>query len=246
MIKTKTNTMKKLPQLTIFFPCYNDAGTIGKMVKEALRIGKTITDDLEIIVVDDGSKDESPKILKELSSSIPELRVIYHKKNSGYGSALRDGFYSATKNFIFYTDGDAQYSVEELALLVEKMQDGVDLVNGYKLNRSDAWYRKLIGKLYSYGMGFLFGINVIDIDCDFRLFRRELLKDIRLESDSGAICVEMLFKFQKKGAVFTQVGVHHYPREYGRSQFFSFKHISKAVLGLIKLWWNLMVNKKWN
>jgi glycosyltransferase involved in cell wall biosynthesis len=236
--------MKNLPGLSVFFPCYNDAGTIKGLVEQALQTGKTITEDLEVIVVDDGSKDKSPEILAALSRIIPELRVFYHSENRGYGAALRSGFSHAGKDYIFYTDGDGQYDVRELPLLVESMGQGVDLVNGYKLNRSDPWYRNLVGGAYRGLMRWMFGIGVRDIDCDFRLFKRGLLEGIELCSDSGAICVEMLSKFQQRGVVFAEVGIHHYARQYGSSQFFTFRHVSRSILGLIRLWWRLKILKK--
>lgn len=231
--------MKKIPQLTIFFPCYNDAGSIRNLVEQAFEIGKNITDELEIVVVDDGSRDGSQKILAELVGLIPVLRVCFHSKNTGYGGALREGFSLARNDFIFYTDGDAQYDLRELSFLVEEMKDGVDLVNGYKLSRADRWYRRFLGDLYRKVIGFLFGIKLKDINCAFKLFRRQLLKEVNLESCSGAICIEMLAKFQRKGAVFREVAVHHYPRRYGRSQFFSFRHISYTIVEIFVLWWKL-------
>jgi glycosyltransferase involved in cell wall biosynthesis len=225
--------MKALPNLSIFFPCYNDAGTIKGMVEQASETGKALTDDLELIVVDDGSRDESPEILAELVGSIPELKVVRHPANRGYGGALKSGFSNVSKDFIFYTDGDGQYDIKELPLLAGLMEDGIDLVNGYKLNRSDAWYRKVIGAAYRYFMRLLFGIRIRDIDCDFRLFRRRLLEGVEFHSDAGSICVEMLSEFQRKGAVFVEVGVHHYPRRYGQSQFFTFRHVSLSILALV-------------
>ncbi len=236
--------MKSLPNLSVLFPCYNDAGTIKGLVEQSLQTGKAITEDLEVIVVDDGSKDSSPRILSELSRSIPELRVFYHAENRGYGAALRSGFRHASKDYIFYTDGDGQYDVRELPLLVESMGEGVDIVNGYKLNRSDPCYRSFIGGAYRGLMRWMFGIEIRDIDCDFRLFKRGLLDGIELRSDSGAICVEMLSKFQQRGVVFVEVMVHHYPRQYGSSQFFTFRHVSRSILGLIRLWWRLKILKK--
>ncbi len=236
--------MERLSSLTIFFPCFNDAGTIRELVEQAREVGEEITDDLEIIVVDDGSRDESPNILAELPSTVPELRVITHPENRGYGGALRSGFLNARKQFIFYTDGDGQYDVREIPLLVEKMKEDVELVNGYKIIRQDSWYRRLLGNAYSMSMRILFSIKIHDIDCDFRLFRKKLVEGIELKSDSGSICVEMLSKFQRRGGRFAEVGIHHYPRRYGKSQFFTFRNVSLSIIGLIVLFFRMRILRK--
>jgi len=129
--------MHRLPSLSIFFPCYNDAGTIPTMVIRAAQTAREITDDFEIIVLDDGSQDDSVQVLRELERTIPHLRVIRHDRPSGYGGNVRAGIAACTKEWIFYTDGDAQYDARELKLLVEALRPGVDVVNGWKLKRHD-------------------------------------------------------------------------------------------------------------
>ena len=226
----------KLGGLTIFFPCYNDRGTIATMVVEAMYIGKKVSDDLEVIVIDDHSKDGSQLILEELKKIYPSLKVIYHKKNLGYGAALRDGFYNASKDFIFYTDGDGQYDVKELEKLVSKMTDGVDIVNGYKIKRSDPFHRKLIGRSYHIANKIMLDLKIRDVDCDFRLIRKKVFDKVKLVANGGEICVELVKKSQDAGFKFSEVPVHHYHRVSGTSQFFNFQRVTKAIHRILRMW----------
>lgn len=235
--------MKNL-SISCFFPCYNDAGTIAGMVVLMDKTMREITDDYEIIVIDDGSTDNSRVVLKELEQKYDKLRLVFHEKNRGYGGALRSGFYSATKEFIFYTDGDFQYDVTEIKKLIPKMKDGVDVVNGYKVMRSDPLHRIIIGYIYQGLMRFVFGFKIRDVDCDFRLMRRSLFNKLKLKHNSGVICVEMVKKIQDMGCTFAEVPVNHYHRVYGRSQFFNFSRIFRVARDLSKLWWELMVTDK--
>ena len=194
------------PSISVFFPAYNDAGTIAGMVIGAMRTLASISDDYEVIVVDDGSCDATPEILEELLRLYPErLRAERHLRNRGYGGALRTGIASSTKDWIFYTDGDAQYDVREVTLLVGKISDSVDVINGYKISRSDPFYRKLIGWAYNLAVHSAFRLRIRDVDCDFRLMRRELLQRLDLHSLSGTICVEMIKKLEDAGAQFVDV-----------------------------------------
>jgi glycosyltransferase involved in cell wall biosynthesis len=123
--------------ISVFFPCYNDSRTIGDLVEEASRQLQHLTDDYEIIVVNDGSADNSAEVLRALESRVPHLKVVTHPQNRGYGAALRSGFAAATKEVVFYTDGDAQYDVRELPVLLMLLTDDTDFVNGIKMTRQD-------------------------------------------------------------------------------------------------------------
>src|SRR5262245_29064472 len=228
------------PGISAFFPAYNDAGTIASMVILVDMTLRRLSDDYEIIVVNDGSKDHTADILTELERSYPRLRVIHHPSNRGYGGALQTGLASASKELIFYTDGDAQYDVRELEALVPLMTDNVDVVNGYKISRSDPLHRIIIGNIYCWLVRFAFGIHIRDVDCDFRLIRRDSYNDVNLGSSSGTICVEMIKSFQLAGMRFAEVPVHHYHRAYGKSQFFNFKRLFKTLIDFSKLWWRLV------
>lgn len=227
--------------LSVFFPCYNDKGTIASMVFEAKKVAEKLTSDFEIIVIDDGSTDGSRELLLDLKKQVPELRLVFHEKNSGYGAALRSGFRAATKDLIFYTDGDAQYDVRELPLLFEKLVPDIDIVNGYKIKRSDPLHRIVVGYIYQYAMRWIFWLPIRDPDCDFRLIRRKVFDKVNLESSTGTITIEFVKKIQQAGFRFAEVGVHHYFRIYGRSQFFNFKRVFKTLWKLVFLWFELMI-----
>jgi glycosyltransferase involved in cell wall biosynthesis len=235
--------MSKMHSISVFFPAYNDAGTIASMVVLADRTLRKVTDDYEIIVVNDGSTDHTAQVLSELEGHYPRLRVVNHPTNLGYGSALRTGFASATKDLIFYTDGDAQYDVREMERLVPVMTDDVDIVNGYKISRSDPKHRILIGLIYCWIVKLAFGIRIKDVDCDFRLVRRSCYNRVRLFSTSGTICVEMIKSFQDAGLRFAEAPVHHYHRAYGKSQFFNFRRLFKTFVDLSRLWWRLVIQR---
>lgn len=231
------------PSLSIVFPCYNDAGTIASMVSAADEVAREATSDHEIIVVDDGSTDRSRDILRSLARHYDRLKLIFHERNTGYGGALRSGFAAASKDFVFYTDGDAQYDVFELLKLLPVVQDGVDVVNGYKIKRSDPWYRVVLGSTYRELMRLLFRFGVRDVDCDFRLMRRSALQSIDLKYNSGIICLELVKKLELAGYRFVDFPVHHYYRTYGRSQFFNVRRLARTAAGILQLWWDLMVRK---
>lgn len=223
------------------FPCYNDARTIGGLVDDVHVALTTLVPQVEVVVVNDGSSDGSREVLDELSAARPWLTVVHHERNGGYGKALISGFSTARNDWIFYTDGDGQYDAREAAVLVPLATDDVDIVQGYKIGRGDPWYRKVIGRAYHHVVRLLFGLDVRDTDCDFRLFRRHLFSDRPLESTSGVICVEMMFRFQRAGARFVEAPVHHYFREHGRSQFFRVPAIARSARQLVSLWWRVVV-----
>jgi glycosyltransferase involved in cell wall biosynthesis len=235
--------MATRPSISVFFPAYNDAGTIASLVVLADRTLRRLTDDYEIIVVNDGSTDHTAQVLSELENHYPRFRVVNHPTNLGYGSALRTGFASASKDLIFYTDGDAQYDVRELEKLVPLMTDDVDIVNGYKIQRSDPRHRIIIGQIYCSIVKLAFGIKIKDVDCDFRLVRRSCYNRVRLSSTSGTICVEMIKSFQDAGLRFAQSPVHHYHRAYGKSQFFNFRRLFKTFMDLSRMWWRLVFQR---
>ena len=229
--------------LTAFFPAYNDAGTIPSMVIGAVLAARQVTDDFEVVVVNDGSRDATAEVLEELSQMCPALRVVEHAANRGYGAALRTGFASATKEFVFYTDGDAQYDPRELVDLWSHMTPEVDLVNGYKINRSDPLHRIVIGRLYHHTVKLLFGLRVRDVDCDFRLMRRSIFERVHLEKSSGVICLELMKKVQDARCRIVEAPVHHFHRAYGTSQFFNVRRIVRTLFDILKLWVELVWRK---
>lgn len=231
--------------LSVFFPAYNDASSLPGLIANTFATLASLTADFEVIVVNDGSADSTATVLAELQAQYgPQLRVITHKVNRGYGGALRTGFAAATKDLFFYTDGDGQYDVRQLPLLLAALKPNVGLVNGFKLERNDPWHRIFIGKVYNQFARLLFRIRLRDIDCDFRLIRRELLQSLELTSTSGTICVELVRKIELSGCDVAEVGVHHYPRLHGRSQFFRFRSLAKTLVQLLRLYLQLVILRR--
>jgi len=230
--------------LSVFFPAYNDARTIGKLVADALAVMPALADDYEIIVVNDGSTDETAAVLDELARDDAHVRVVHHERNLGYGAALRSGFSHARKELVFYTDGDGQYDVRELARLRPLLTSGVDVVNGFKIKRADNIRRKLIGGLYNRLARLLFRLPVRDVDCDFRLLRRSAVAGVTLTASSGAICVELVRKLHAAGCRFTEVPVSHYPRAHSRSQFFTPRRVARTAWDFWALWLRLVAMRR--
>ncbi len=227
--------------LSIFFPAYNDSGTIASLVITALRTARKLTPDHEVIVVNDGSQDNTAEILDELAGTYPEVRIVHHAQNRGYGGALRTGFASATRELVFYTDGDAQYDPAEMEVLWNRFGDDVDLVNGYKISRSDPLHRIVIGRIYHHTVKLLFGLTVRDVDCDFRMMRRSIFDTVHLEKNSGVICLEMMKKITDGGFRIAEVPVHHYHRAFGKSQFFNYRRLVRTAIDVMKLWYSLVI-----
>jgi glycosyltransferase involved in cell wall biosynthesis len=236
-----TDAVERPAGLSIFFPAYNDSGTIASLVIAARRTASRLTPDFEILVVNDGSSDNTRDIADELAHTYPEVRVVHHPRNRGYGGALRTGFQEARKDVIFYTDGDAQYDPTELEVLWTRLGPDVDLVNGYKISRSDPLHRIVLGRVYHHTVKLLFGLRVRDVDCDFRLLRRSIFDRVALEHNSGVICLEMMKKIQDAGFRIAEVPVHHYHRSFGTSQFFNFRRLFRTVVDVARLWVQLVV-----
>lgn len=227
--------------ISVFFPCYNDSLTIAKLVTDAVSTLKKITRDFEVIVINDGSRDNSLEILKKLTKKENSLKIISHKKNRGYGGALKSGFRTASKELVFYTDGDGQYDVSEISILYSLLSEDVSFINGIKMARGDKPYRIFFGNLHKFVTRWMFWLPIYDVDCDFRLIRRTTLDQISLKSNSGSICVELVKRAERAGAVFREVSIHHFERKWGKSQFFHPLKILKTYLDLGKLWLELMI-----
>jgi len=231
--------------VSVFFPCYNDEATIARMVDVAVatldRIGVR---DAEVIVVNDGSTDGSAALLERVMEREPRLRVVTHEANRGYGGALLSGFAASSKQWVFYTDGDGQFDPAELELLAQRASDDVDVVQGFKLRRADNLARRVIGRVYHRFVALMFGLRIRDTDCDFRLIRKEALDRIELVHTTGVICVELVRKLQDSGAVFTEVGIHHYRRLHGKSEFFRLPAVIRTLRDLALLWVQLVLLRR--
>jgi glycosyltransferase involved in cell wall biosynthesis len=229
-----------MPQrsLSIFFPCYNEEANVERATREAIKAAQLATSDFEVIIVNDGSKDKTGEIADRLAREDSRVRVIHHPTNRGYGAALTSGYRGAVKDTIFYTDGDLQFDLTEITKLWPLI-DKFDVVTGYRLKRNDP----LIRKLNSYGWTsltkLLFGLPVRDVNCAFKLFRREVISKIEIESQGALIDAEIFARAKKAGFSITEVGVHHYPRKFGTQTGANPFVIFRAFSELFKLWWKL-------
>ena len=231
-----------MPGISVFFPAYNDAATIGALVTAALDVLPAFTDDFEVIVVNDGSTDATQAQLEVLAGSHSQVRIIQHSHNQGYGAALRSGFASARKDLIFYTDGDGQYDVRELLVLHPLLTSEVDVVNGFKIKRGDNRRRKVIGTFYNWLARLFFLLPIRDVDCDFRLIRRSAVTPLKLKVTSGAICVELVHQLHRNGCRFAEAPVHHYHRPHGRSEFFIPRRVIHTAFDFFRLWLRAMLS----
>jgi glycosyltransferase involved in cell wall biosynthesis len=228
---------QQLRSVSIFYPCYNDWGSMGSMVLLTLQTAESLGLDHDITIIDDGSAAHTQDLLNALEKRFPEVHIVRHEKNRGYGGALRSGFAAASKEWIFYTDGDAQYDVRELAALIEHAGPDIDVVQGYKIQRHDPLHRIVIGRIYHWLVRIAFGLPLCDVDCDFRLIRRSVFDRVELTSDSGVICAEMMTKIHRAGFRIKEVPVHHFHRAHGKSQFFNYPRLARVAVALVGLWW---------
>jgi glycosyltransferase involved in cell wall biosynthesis len=229
--------------ISAFFPCYNDEATIARMVETALATIDRVGAEGDVTVVDDGSSDSSPDVLADLGARYPNVTIVTHVQNRGYGGALLSGFAAARRQWVFYTDGDAQFDPAELEDLVRAAGPDVDVVQGYKIRRADNVVRRVIGRVYHRFVALMFGLKIRDTDCDFRLIRRSTLDRVELRHSTGVICVELVRKLQDAGARFVEVPIHHYAREYGQSQFFRLSSVARTLRDLVGLWWTLVIRR---
>jgi glycosyltransferase involved in cell wall biosynthesis len=225
---------KRLDSLTIFFPCYNEEANVVPMTEAAIAAGQQVTDDLEVLIVNDGSRDNTEQLADELAAKYPEVRAVHNKPNRGYGGALIRGFTEATKDYVFYTDGDRQFDISEIVRLIPLL-DQYDIVSGYRLNRRDSSIRKLNAHGWEWLVNTVLGMHLRDIDGAFKLYPRRFLDEIELWSQGAAIDAEMLAKATRLGYRIGQIGVQHYPRTVGEQTGGNIKVILKGLLGLNSL-----------
>jgi glycosyltransferase involved in cell wall biosynthesis len=206
----------KLPALSYFFPAHNEAANLEGLVAEALSTLPSLADAFEIVIVDDGSKDETPRIADTLAAAHPEVRAVHHPTNLGYGAALRTGFAAARYDFLAFTDGDRQFKVADLGRLIERLEAGsADAVVGYRIQRADPLVRTVYARLYRLANRIFFGLRVRDVDCACKLFRRAALEGVAVESGGAFFSAELLIKLSARGRRIDEVGVPHYPRTAG-------------------------------
>jgi glycosyltransferase involved in cell wall biosynthesis len=220
--------------ISVFFPCYNEQENVGRTVETALNVLEKLNADFEVIIVDDGSSDETGRIADEIAGGYDKVKVVHHSHNLGYGAALQSGFKAATKELVFYTDGDGQFDINEMPPLLELMEQ-YDIVSCYRLNRRDPLIRKINAWCWTRLVCFLFGLKVRDIDCAFKLYKREIFDKIEMSSTGALIDAEILARAARKGYRITQKGVHHYPRTAGAQSGANIRVILRAFKELFKL-----------
>lgn len=220
--------------LTIFFPCYNEEANVERITRKAVEVGRRLADDLEVLIVNDGSRDGTAEIADRLAAEIPEVRAVHNNPNRGYGGALQRGFREATKNWIFYTDGDGQFDLEELEQVLPMIRDH-DVVSCYRLDRKDPLLRKVNAFCWSTLVNTLFGIGLKDIDGAFKIYPKPFIDAIELHSTGALIDTEMLAKARAHNLDIGQRGVHHYPRTAGQQTGANLRVILRAFRELFKL-----------
>ena len=216
---------------------YNEEGNIEQVVEAALAVLGGIADDYEVIVVDDGGRDKTGEIADRLAAANPRVRVVHHPVNRGYGSAVRSGFEAGKHALVGFVDGDNQFDLGELPILLRAL-DGVDIVSGYRIARRDPAVRRLYSFLYNQAGRLLFKIPIRDVNCAFKIYRRPVLDQVlpQLRSTGALINVEMLARARRMGARVREVGVHHYPRETGRQTGGNPAVIVRAFREMLELW----------
>lgn len=203
--------------LSVFFPAYFDEKNIDKVVESAIKVLDELKlKDYEVIIIEDGSPDKTGEVADRLAEKYPKVRVIHHEKNMGYGSTLKDGFLSAKLDYVFYSDGDNQFDLNELKKFVALIPY-TDMVIGYRKKKQYSTYRKFTSLSYNYLLRYLFGIDYVDVDCAFKLIRTDLFKKIKIDSVDAFIDAEILLKANRLGYTTTEVGVKHLPRLDGIS-----------------------------
>jgi glycosyltransferase involved in cell wall biosynthesis len=227
--------MAKLSSLSVFFPAYNEEANVENMVRQAQKILPELAETWEIIPVNDGSGDRTGEIIDRLAKEDPNVRPVHHAKNRGYGGAVISGYNASRYDFVFFTDGDLQFDLREITLLVEKLDEG-DLILGFRKNRRDPWHRKLNAFLWGSLVKFLFGFKVRDVDCAFKMIKRRVVDKVRLSAGGAMVSTELLARANKAGFRFAEVGVTHYPRVAGTQTGANLKVILRAFRELFKLY----------
>lgn len=210
------STPNRLPELSYFFPAHNEAANLRGLVEEALATLPELAERFEIVIVNDGSRDETPAIADALVAAHPEVRAVHHPVNLGYGAALRSGFAAARHDVLAFTDGDRQFRVADLGRLIDRQAaTGADVVVGFRIKRADPLVRTVYARLYRFANRVWFGLRVRDVDCAMKLFRRAALEGVNVESGGAFFSAELLIKLRARRRRIEEVGVPHYPRTAG-------------------------------
>jgi glycosyltransferase involved in cell wall biosynthesis len=236
----------RLAHLSYFFPAHNEEANLRGLVDEALETLPAIAETFEIVIVDDGSRDATGAIADELAAAHPGVvRAVHHPTNLGYGSALLSGFRAARHEFVAFTDGDRQFRVADLARLTERLAepDQPDAVVGYRIKRADPLVRTLYARAYRVANFIWFGLRIRDVDCACKLFRREALAGIAIESGGAFFSAELLIKLRAAGRTLVEVGVPHHPRTAGSPTGAKPSVVLRAVRDFWQLRLRMWVNR---
>jgi glycosyltransferase involved in cell wall biosynthesis len=225
----------KIEGLSLFFPCHNEAANVEGLLGDALRIAPQIASPYEVIIVDDGSTDATADIALRVGRTAQGVRLVRHPQRQGYGMAIRSGLLAARYPWIFFSDGDRQFDLEELRRFVEKTKDA-DIVAGYRAKRADAWHRRMNARIFGWALKLAFGLEVPDVNCAFKIFRRELFDRLELESSGAMINAEILTKARRLGYTIATMEVTHRPRTAGRQSGAQVRVVTKAIIEFISLW----------
>lgn len=217
----------KLPSLSLAFPAYNEEANVAKTIETALRVGQKVADEIEVIVVNDGSWDRTKAIVEEFVSLDSRVQLVDHPKNKGYGQSVWDGLRAATKEWVFFSDTDLQFDLDEIERLVEFTPD-FDIILGVRTPRRDPFMRLANARMWHVFIRLLFGLKVKDIDCAFKLFRRSVLSEVTISSGGAVFSTELLLRLQKKGHLFKEIPVSHLPRQAGTQTGAKLKVIVRA------------------
>jgi len=227
-----------LDGLSLFFPCYNEEANVEGLVQDALRVAPAVAREFEIIIVDDGSRDGTAARVAGIATQSPAVRLVRHEKNRGYGEALKSGFRAARLPWVFYSDGDRQFDLNELPRLVWEAR-GADIVSGFRLKRADPWHRLLNAKIFETALHLFMGLNIPDVDCAFKIYRRDIFDGFAMNATGAMIDAEILSKARRQGQVIKTLGVGHRPRVAGTPTGAKPKVILRAMVEFWKLWWDL-------
>jgi glycosyltransferase involved in cell wall biosynthesis len=225
----------RVPSLSLFYPMYNEEENIREAVSRALRVLPKFADLFEVIVVNDGSRDRTGELADSLAASDPRVRAVHHPVNRGYGAALRSGIEASRHPWIFYTDGDNQFDLEEIPRLLE-LRESAEIVTGYRSPRSDPFIRRLNAAGFNWLCWILLGVRLRDVDCAFKLFHAEIFRGMTLRANGATIDLEIVARARRRGARVIEVPVHHYPRRFGSQTGANLKVILRAFRELFRLW----------
>lgn len=232
-----------MASISVVLPAYNEEANVPRTVANVVEALAGLFDDYEIIVVDDGSRDRTAEVALALGDANPRLRLVRHEVNKGYGAALYTGFRSARKDLVFMTDSDAQFDVREIRRLLPLL-DGADLAIGYRDPRRDPWHRLLYARGWNMLITLLFGYIARDVDCAFKLFRRQILDDFDVQSRGATFSTEFLVRAKRTGHRIREVGVTHLPRRAGKPTGGRLDVVIRAFKELIRFRWRLATEPK--